>query len=351
MSAPLTRELIVEGQIVEGAALEFKQQIDVDDARQKSNLIDDVVAFLNARAGHIVVGVRERRGAYDGFSPLQGDPEQRCRKILSILQDNIDPRPMQLEVRSVSVEGGFLLDIDIPEHVMRPYQNRLNGAFYLRTGAKNTPIPRQELSAHFITAEHYEQDLARLLDDAMARLAKRDSMISGAATLDVGILPRAYYERGRPIFHRGGPMLKPAPLFHYGDKYFEGCEGGHEATEIDFSKRLISRTYLGNDWFLHAHIVYPIGTDNGGHTKFLEFRNALGVYLGGLSSLLDGEKVGGPFCVQFIMRGLSRDEKLSWLYPNIETVMFPRGAVVERLDDPETLDAFCSLVRAASRLG
>ncbi|WP_293455595.1 ATP-binding protein [Phenylobacterium sp.] len=140
-----TPDLIESKQITEGATCEFKVQIDLDDARQKSNLVDDVVAFLNSGPGHIVVGVQERAGAFERYRPLTGNPELVTRRLLSILQDNIEPRPLRVDVRAMPVEGGFLLDIDVAEHLLRPHQNRLNGAFYLRTGAKMTcppPLPR-----------------------------------------------------------------------------------------------------------------------------------------------------------------------------------------------------------------
>lgn len=53
-----TPDLIESKQITEGATYEFKVQIDLADARQKSNLVDDVVGFLNSGPGHIVVGCR-----------------------------------------------------------------------------------------------------------------------------------------------------------------------------------------------------------------------------------------------------------------------------------------------------
>ncbi|HEY1927432.1 MAG TPA: ATP-binding protein [Caulobacteraceae bacterium] len=80
MPAP-TVEAIQSRELTETGALEFKQQIDLDDPRAKSNLVDDVVAFLNACAGHIVVGVREKGGNFERFVPMTGDADKTVRRL------------------------------------------------------------------------------------------------------------------------------------------------------------------------------------------------------------------------------------------------------------------------------
>lgn len=346
-----TPELIADGVFVEGPSCDLKQQVDLADPRQKSNIVDDAVAFLNTRAGHVLIGVKERGGHYDGFAPLQGDPEARANQLLSVLQDNIDPKPLRLEVRPPPVAGGFLLDVDIPEHVMRPYQNRLTGGFYVRTGAKNTPIPRDQMGAHFVALERYEQDAARRLTDVRAQLAARNAMVTGAATLDIAILPRAFYEKGRPMFQRGQGVLKSAPQFHSRNAYFTGCQGGHETIEIDFSQKGVSRTFIGNDWFLHGQAVYPVSTANSGRAMFPEFKDKLQSYLNDVAALLDGEGIGGPFCVLLAMSGLRADEKLGWLFETADVVELPHGAIVERVDDTSLVETFYNLVISSSRFG
>ncbi|ARO32451.1 ATPase/AAA domain-containing protein (plasmid) [Rhizobium sp. NXC14] len=54
---------ILSGLVVEGQGYEFKALLNLDDQRGKSNFIDDVVAFLNAGPGHLIVGVHEKRGS------------------------------------------------------------------------------------------------------------------------------------------------------------------------------------------------------------------------------------------------------------------------------------------------
>jgi predicted HTH transcriptional regulator len=139
-----TIEMIQTRQIGEGQNYEFKGSLALSDRKAKSDFINDVVAFLNAgpgRPGHLIVGVHEKKGAFERFEPISGDPDAICRQFTSTIQDNIDPKPLGVAVSPLDVNNGFIIDVGMQEHRRRPYQNRINGAFYLRTGAKNTPIP------------------------------------------------------------------------------------------------------------------------------------------------------------------------------------------------------------------
>jgi hypothetical protein len=230
-----TVELIESQAIVEGREYEFKQQVDFDQAQQKSNFIDDVVAFLNSEiSGHIVIGVKEKGGAFAGYSPLLADPDHLCRRVTSIIQDGVEPRPLGVDVRAIAILGGSILDVAIAQHRAGPYQNRANGAFYVRTGAKNTPLRRDELAAYFVTRERYEADLGTRLAREQADLDASGTMAAPGAVLDIAILPREHYDRDRPPFERGQGILKGAPAFHWDRRQpFQGCERGHQAIEHD----------------------------------------------------------------------------------------------------------------------
>ncbi|WP_374346549.1 helix-turn-helix domain-containing protein [Phenylobacterium sp.] len=351
MLAP-TPEGIESKALVETGELEFKQQIDLDEPRGKSNLVDDVVAFLNAGPGHIVVGVREKGGVWERFVPMNGDADVATRRVLSILQDNIDPRPLRVDVRPIPLREGFLLDIDIPEHSRRPYQNRLNGAFYLRTGPKNTPLTRDEVASMFVAAEAHERDALRRLGEEEANLAARGIMVSEGPSLEVGILPRESYDRGQALFAPGGARPVAAYLFHNRQaQLFRGCDGGHEAAEIDFHDRGISRLFVGSDWFIHSHVDHAFNCGASGRLRLPEFKEQLTNHLVDLGEFLEGQKLRGPFGVALGVRNLQRSTNVGFFFPNCNAVGLARAAVVERVDDLGLIDQFYNQVVGASRFG
>ncbi|MDX8522081.1 AlbA family DNA-binding domain-containing protein [Mesorhizobium dulcispinae] len=93
-----TIEGIRSGLIVEGQHYEFKARLNLEEQRGKSNFIDDVVAFLNAAPGYLIVGVHEKKGVFANFEPMGGDRDAIRRQITSIIQDTIDPKPLSVRV-------------------------------------------------------------------------------------------------------------------------------------------------------------------------------------------------------------------------------------------------------------
>ncbi|WP_395443256.1 helix-turn-helix domain-containing protein [Caulobacter sp. UC70_42] len=348
-----TVNLIESKGIVEGRDYEFKQQVDFTDARQKSNIVDDVTAFLNAeRPGHILIGVKEKAGGFAGFSPILEDPDQLVRRVISLLQDNIEPRPLQLDVRALAVDGGTLLHIAIGEHRMGPYQNRLNGAFYVRTGAKNTPLRRDELAAYFVDRDRYDDTLRSRLGLEDGGLNQRAVMSTKGAVLDIGILPREHFDRSRAPFEQTGHVLKAAPGYHFGGRQpFRGTDSGHEAIERDLYDEGICRVLVAEDWFIHAQVVHPIDHDSSGRVKIHEFKDELTAFLEDLDRLVSDEGLKGPFGVSLMLRRLQSAEKIAWVFQRADGIALPRPAWTERIADPKTIELFHRRLVSVSAYG
>ncbi len=206
-------ELIRNGGIEETQGYEFKALVNLDDQRGKSNLIDDVVAFLNAGSGHLIVGVHEKKGVFDRFQPLQGDKDAYRRRLTSIIRDSIAPKPLHVSVEFLDIDDdGYIVDIVLPNHRLRPYQNKITGGFYLRTGAQNTPIRRDQVHALFTTIEQLEADTVKLMERENSAVEARDIMQNNGATLHIAIVPQEHYERGKASFDPGERSQSHPPL-------------------------------------------------------------------------------------------------------------------------------------------
>jgi schlafen family protein len=349
-----TAKLIEQLQIVEGQHYDFKSSLNLGEARAKSGFIDDVVAFLNAGHGHLIVGVQEKKGAFDRFEPLTGDPDQLRRQITSVIQDNILPKPLKIAVEIITVEGGFLIDIQMPEHRLRPYQNKINGAFYLRTGAQNTPIPRDQVYAMFVPIERMEQDVAVLMEREDRAVDERDIMQKNGVTLHIAIVPQQHYERARAPFDPGRHILKAFGHYHgHGRDVFKGCEGGVEVRNITFDEnRSTSRFFIGDDWLIHSYVAHPFSLDeSGGRVTIHEFKDSLEGHLSDIALLLDNSGIPGSFCILLAVRNLHRNPKLIPGFPNAKQAAFSRGMRTERVDDPEMISRFYDVVRGVSLYG
>jgi predicted HTH transcriptional regulator len=223
-----SRELIEEKRISESKHYDFKREVNLDQKHSggaksaKERLIDDVVAFLNSGTGHIIVGVCEADGVWESYQPLSGDREKTCNRFIQVIQDNIRPVPGKINVVPIDVDGGFILDVQIPEHHRKPFQNNISGAFYTRSGSRNRVLTTEEIRELFADNEKMERDLEKLFsefersliaEDSLGALqnsyAFRDDPISNdediasrnAVRLQIGILPRQYYDRSRNRFN------------------------------------------------------------------------------------------------------------------------------------------------------
>jgi hypothetical protein len=350
-----TLELIRDGVIAESQGYEFKARVNLDEQREKSNFVTDVVAFLNAGPGHLIVGVHEKRGAFDRLEPVEGDKDAFRRRLMSIIQDNIDPKPLQVGMHFLDVDGGFLVVIALPEHRLRPYQNKITGAFYIRTGAQNTPIPRDQVHALFTSIEQFEADTLKLMERENEAVEARDIMQANGSTLHIAIVPQEYYQRDRAPFDPGRGELKVMQHFHDDIGHggvFNGCENGVEVRDSNFDEgRSTSRFFIGDDWLVHSYVAHPLTIDASDRITLSEFRDSLARYMRNIQLLLDKADIRGAFSVLFALRNLRRSPKLRWGFPNADTATMPRPVRIERVDDPALIKRFCDKVSAVSIYG
>ena len=353
-----TREAIESGLIREDQNHEFKTSVDLGQGQAKCDLVDDVVAFLNARPGHLVIGVMEKRGVFVRFNPLRGDPDGEGRRFVQVLQDNIDPRPLDLAASAIDVDGGFLLCIRIGEHRRQPYQNRINGAFLLRTGAKNTPLSRDEVRALFVDEDRYRRDARDLMEREERRTAARAILTLPAPTLHLAVIPRERYAGSPPRFCRSfeppnGAGLKAAPTYHTHRRaeVFHGCEGGSDDVALDARGGRDARFFVGDDWSIYAQVTWPIRVTEGeGRLDLPAFDTTLRSFLEAIGAFLSGEGLHGPFCVDMALRGLDHP-RTAFFFPASPAIELAAPIMTDRLGDPGLAAYMCETVLRASRYG
>ena len=344
-----TREAIEQGNVVEAADLDFKQKVDLENERGKTKLVDDVVAMLTAGSGYLVIGVAEEKGRFRHFEPIRGDRDAFERRLTSVLIDNIDPRPLRLSMSSFEVDGGFVAILHVPWHGRRAYHHRFTGGFLTRTGARNTPLSRDEVRALFVPEEQFARDALALAEREDARCIERKLMQEDGPTFHLSVIPEERYEMGRPAFHRGTGMLRTAPLFHTKRGIaLQTCQDGYEALELTFRDgRSITRVFVDTDWSLYVQIVHPFRVDHE-RVTVRDFGEALPGYMSALADMFGGDLVG-PYCVAMAVRNLQRN-KVGWAFPNTDNIAF-RPEMVDRIDDPGLIERFAEGVIQGSRYG
>jgi Putative DNA-binding domain len=336
----------------ESQTLDFKRSVEMDKDERKSKLIDDIVAFLNRGAARILIGVEEKQGRFDSFRPMPGDADKFSLGLQTMILDKISPMPIDVQVVPIHVDGGFIIDIQIPRHRGGPYMNRFTGGYLIRTGASNRPIDAGMLRSSFVDELAWMTRLDELTQAEDARLAENRRMVTHSA-LRIGILPREHFDYHREPFSQDSHYQVSAPRFHDSSApFFKSCEDGHEAYSYDFDQRGTERLFVRDDWFVHAYAGYTIGITQGDQRLMLgEFDEAFEQYMQALAAWFAEQKIGGPFAVTLAVQSLNETEGLKYFFPRGAAVRTLRPRLVEAVDDPELMHHFKRQVRQASVYG
>ncbi|MHA6643628.1 AlbA family DNA-binding domain-containing protein [Mesorhizobium sp. A623] len=356
-----TRELIESKEIAEGRHYDFKRQVDLSEKQTRSTksskerFLDDIVAFLNGGAGHLIVGVDEEDGYWRSYHPLTGNKEKIRNQYLQVIQDNIKPLPSKVDIEFIDVDDGFVMDIRIPEHSSRPYQNGISGAFYTRSGSRNRILTVGEIQELLASRERMEGDLQKRfamdvnttgLEDSMVHMRNARSGFSVfqeeseeeiAPRLHFGILPRQHYDSTRPRYASSRTNSKAILNFDGGIlPRLRGCSEGFEATSSH------QRLFVGTDWYISGWMKHPFETRHGS-PDLAKFGSDLKAFFSSLNSFLIEEGIVGPYCLMLSV------DNLQEIYPRAsdDSVGDGRPRHFERLDEEAVVAEFVDQLQSS----
>lgn len=327
---------LLSGDIGEGQRLDFKSEINLDDKESKASIVDDVVAFLNADGGQILVGVQEdRKSATVRLNPLIGNVDSICLRLQDAIKSNIAPSPAQLTVDAVPVAGGFILCVDLGVNINKPYCNKITGRYLQRRGRKNEPLLPGELRALQETRSTVLDRLVVLSKEYRENLKTDGLMTLDCPELHISLLPLEHFNPQFPGFdvRQGGYGRKGFVAPHGPFKAFERVAGGHDVFSVDMHGNPISRFFVGDDWLIHSVICHPIPFEKGeGRVNFKEMEAEIGTHLLNVRDFLHGENLQGPFAVEASVVNLHSRDHFRMLFPRAKTITMGRPAFWETFE-------------------
>lgn len=167
---------LVEEQVSEGTYLDFKRDLPTRDARGTNDLIADVSAFANSSGGDLLYGISENgEGQAAAVAPQPGNMDEEARRIQDVLMSNVEPRIPGIQVQSVTVAGGFVLIVRVPQSWAGPHRVKSNLQFYVRENGRKRPLDVPEVRGLFLRSDQQAQ---RVRDFRTERLGK---ILSGEA--------------------------------------------------------------------------------------------------------------------------------------------------------------------------
>jgi hypothetical protein len=169
----------------EGPELEFKSSRSLEDL---PSLAREVVAFLNAGGGQIVVGVEEEEGRAAHVQGVEDAPYW-CRRIEDHLVDTIEPAP---EGSLVEVEPDRgLIRIRVASGPHKPYARirRSERLYVIRAGARIRPMTRDEIRDAMRGSNAADANARKSLD-----AAREEYLRDGPSGMWIGFEPETPME-------------------------------------------------------------------------------------------------------------------------------------------------------------
>lgn len=195
---------LVENSIEEGQSLEFKAMLPDRSDRGKAELLKDVVGLANADGGSIIYGIEEKAGAAHRLAGLVcEDVDLEQRRILQILESQIEPPISNIRIDWIDVEGAKICSLFVPNSLSKPHRYTQNGhsKFVVRNHTHVSEMSYSQIEDTFL----FKNKLGTRLDEQWAEwrhLAETDQMfrpLVEGARLFIGLIPISAIERRQQI--------------------------------------------------------------------------------------------------------------------------------------------------------
>ncbi|WP_027780379.1 AlbA family DNA-binding domain-containing protein [Paraburkholderia caledonica] len=143
---------LCEDRAVESQTLDFKRTIPGKDDRSKSEFLKDVCAFANGNGGDLLYGIDESGGVASSIVPVTNESlDDLQRRLSQVLDAGVEPRLVSVQMRGISVSGGYVLAVRVSASFNGPHRYILNGhsKFVMRTGTHTSELSYDQLRSAF----------------------------------------------------------------------------------------------------------------------------------------------------------------------------------------------------------
>ncbi len=140
--------------LAEAGQVQFKERIFKS---EKYEIGCEMVAFSNTRGGKLIIGIDDKSGKINALSFLE--LQETTNLLSNIASENVIPNVL-IDVENVSVTGGGVIIVTIPEGKNKPYHDN-KGVIWVKNGAdKRKVFDNSELAEMMSECGNFDPDEA-----------------------------------------------------------------------------------------------------------------------------------------------------------------------------------------------
>ena len=180
VSEPTLSDLINSG-VTEGANIEFKRDAVGNSDADKREFLKDVSAFANAAGGHLLIGMRAEEGAPVELTGLPGiNPDAEVQRLDSMIRDNLEPRPLGIQVRAIPVRAGAAIVVRVPRSWNPPHRVSFKGwnKFFTRNSNGTHEVNVEELRRLFVVSSTLAEAVRNFRIERLAKIMANDTPVT-----------------------------------------------------------------------------------------------------------------------------------------------------------------------------
>lgn len=165
---------LVENEVPETKALEYKRELPKTDKDGKREVLADISAFANSSGGHIIFGMAETEGIASELVGLDvEDIDNTTLWFVNLVRSSIRPRLPDLNFQAVKLNSGKVAIItEIAKSWNAPHVVNIgkHWRFYARNSAGKYPLDVDEIRSQFIASESLREQIRNFTMDRYAQI-------------------------------------------------------------------------------------------------------------------------------------------------------------------------------------
>ncbi len=158
--------------IPEGESVEYKRELNLNDAKGKKKLASSITAFANAKGGQLFIGIAEDK---DSSRPVEivdhgiQNIDEFGQRASSIISHYVTPQFSSFSIDTDTSYGGEVIVITIAEGFQQPYAVKTDHhyQFYKRVHNTKQPLEYGEIKNMILSTNLFRQRLDAFINDRL----------------------------------------------------------------------------------------------------------------------------------------------------------------------------------------